>query len=300
VERAGLINDVITIARTGRVSYDIALPFLNHLRDENKLVIWNAALIELQYLNYMLMGENCYRQFQNFTHWLIENAIDTLGFYPIPNESRTSSELRIRILTIALYLSEKRAVAFARTQYENEFLIGNSTIPNDILSPILSSVIYNGGYVEFNTVLQRYYNEHNSLEKKRYLYSLGSTKLIYLLEELLQMILDSNKIRPEDRIVVISSVSANPLGKELAWDFVRENWHIFNIGGSYNPGNIIAAVAENFHSELRYREVEDFFKINKAQSSVSTVEQTLEKIRNNIYFVSHHVNDICNYLIKLY
>jgi len=129
---------------------------------------------------------------------------------------------------------------------------------------------------------------------------LGSTRLVYLLEELLQNILDSNKIRPEDRIVVISSVSANPIGRELAWDFIREHWDIFNIGGGYNPGNIIAAVAENFLTELRYREVEQFFLLNKAHSSERVVEQTLEKIRNNIYFVSHHVSDICNYLTTFY
>ena len=47
---------------------------------------------------------------------------------------------------------------------------------------------------------------------------------ISLLIRYLQYSIDPSKIRKQDAVSVISSIASNPIGRALAWDFVRAKW----------------------------------------------------------------------------
>jgi len=107
-----------------------------------------------------------------------------------------------------------------------------------------------------------------------------------------------SKIRSDDRSLAILSVALNPIGRDLAWDFLREHWDEYNSNGNYLPASVIAGVSQFFSHELRYQELETFFQKHKAVASERTIQQSLERIRNNIYFVDYHMKVLCRYLIN--
>jgi len=166
LDKAGLINDALVLARSGRVNYSIAFSFVSLLRNDTSLVTWNAALFELRYIDIMMYDQMCHMNFRNFTEWLIDSAYNYVGWEEIYNESRIKTGLRGRILSLALQTGHASSIQYAKSLYVEQFELGNYTIPNDLLIPILRSVIREGGPLEFNTILYKYYNEHNSIEKK--------------------------------------------------------------------------------------------------------------------------------------
>src|ERR1019366_4216292 len=65
--------------------------------------------------------------------------------------------------------------------------------------------------------------------------------------KLLQRTLDfaiSPDVRSQDSLNVITSVMRNPVGRELAWDFVRQHWPaIEKAGGPFASAQVVGATS---------------------------------------------------------
>jgi len=58
--RGQIIDDALDLARTGRLSYDIALAANSYLTNETELVPWEAAIGNMNYLERMLTRTSGY------------------------------------------------------------------------------------------------------------------------------------------------------------------------------------------------------------------------------------------------
>lgn len=113
--------------------------------------------------------------------------------------------------------------------------------------------------------------------------------------------LDKDKIKPQDTAQVIIDVARNVVGRPLAWKFIRENWNtILNLfgKGSFTMDELISETTCHFHSEFEFREVKDFFTNVNVGSGVQSVQQTLEKIRSNIFFKKNIERKVIEWLRK--
>lgn len=73
----------------------------------------------------------------------------------------------------------------------------------------------------------------------------------------------SNEVRSQDTVFVISSVASSKLGRELAWNYFKDNWDLFNerFKGAFLLVRLVKSLTENFASEEKAIEIDNFFKV---------------------------------------
>jgi len=94
------------------------------------------------------------------------------------------------------------------------------------------------------------------------------------------------EIRHQDISFPIGSVSSNPAGKLVAWEFVQKNWAFFdenfNRGGqNFVIGAIVSSVSSPFLTTEMADTVQAFFKEHPVPSAESSLRQSLETVRVN-------------------
>lgn len=107
-----------------------------------------------------------------------------------------------------------------------------------------------------------------------------------------------DEVRSQDSVFVIISVANNVLGRNLAWEFFKENWsELMNrYQGGFLLARLVKFITENFASEDMAQEVENFFKEHKSPGTERTVMQSLESIRRNASWLNRDIEAIKEFL----
>ncbi len=94
-------------------------------------------------------------------------------------------------------------------------------------------------------------------EERKYLEALTFTKLPWLLARFLESF-EGNLFRQYDFFDVIRQLSANPLGREIAWDYIRINRDDIISQYSYEDvriGRMLLDISATFENDFLYGEV---------------------------------------------
>ena len=120
--------------------------------------------------------------------------------------------------------------------------------------------------------------------------------------DLLALTLDralSDDVRVHDTISLVASVASNRLGRDMAWEFVKDNWDEFD--RRYGEGGFaimrLVSVISAFTTEERRAEVERFFKDNPTPAAERTVSQSLERIGVNAAWLERNRRDLADWLV---
>ena len=94
----------------------------------------------------------------------------------------------------------------------------------------------------------------------------------------------TDRVRSHEAIGVIVRTAGTRMGRDLAWQFLRDNWQ--EVDRRYGEGGFglmyIVEITSGFSSGDRLAEVEQFFTDNPTPAAERTVRQCLEKIRLNM------------------
>ena len=92
-------------------------------------------------------------------------------------------------------------------------------------STIYCQAVSNGDDEEWNFVWDRYNASNVGSEKRLFLSALSCSKEIWLLNKYLNMSLtEGSGIRKADGKIVISRIASNEIGRDLAFNFIRDKW----------------------------------------------------------------------------
>ena len=122
-----------------------------------------------------------------------------------------------------------------------------------------------GGDAAYDSVKQAYETEQDSPGvKNTLLRALGYAQSKELLQQTLEYSLSSN-VRRQDTVSVIVSVANNPMGGELAWDFFKANFDVFNErygSGGFAASSLVSATASAGVTDAFKEDVTSFFEAN--------------------------------------
>lgn len=120
-------------------------------------------------------------------------------------------------------VSEARSkfLAWASTPERNRLPLS----PPSLMEVIYCTAIREGNDREWNVAYRRYLASNLPSEKNVILSSLGCTTKPSLLSKYLEFILRNDSgIRKQDAAQVFEAVAKNPVGYQLAFTFLRNNW----------------------------------------------------------------------------
>lgn len=297
-DRAGLVNDVLVLARSELLDTSIALEFTSFLSEETDYTVWISALSELSYIGTMLSTESDYGLFEEFMQSLLTVVVDYVGWQSdsmdISSSDHNKSLLRASVLNLAVRYNLPSVIETALEKW-HAVKQENSFIAPDDRQAIYCAALKYGDATDYQFLFSRLLQTENAAERNRILYSLGCTREFYLLKNTLDISLDSSIVRAQDQRTAIGGVSANPLGRDLAWNFVQANFELFNSIG-FSLSSLITIVTSPFNDEFHLKEVETFFNMQEVYGANMAVERAKETISANIEWMRSNSPNVASWL----
>ncbi|KAL4707702.1 hypothetical protein ACJJTC_014883 [Scirpophaga incertulas] len=164
----------------------------------------------------------------------------------------------------------------AKIRFEKH-MSGAATLPADLRSACYRAVLAGADEPAFQRFLQLYRAADLHEEKDRVSRALGAVRDPHLLRRVLDFAV-SDEVRSQDTVFVIVSVAVSKNGRDLAWQFFKDNWQKFmdRYQGGFLLARLVKSTTENFASEASALEIEEFFRTHQSPGTERSVQQALE------------------------
>ncbi|GAB6019725.1 hypothetical protein CHUAL_001278 [Chamberlinius hualienensis] len=281
LDRLGLQNDLFAMVTSGQKSMVDYLKLLEAYVDEDNYTVWCSIGSSLSRLFTVLSHTDYYELLESFGRQLLAKVAEKVGWNPQKDEGHSIALLRPLILGRLGAYGDESVRNEARRRFDTH-VNKTAILPADLRSPVYSTVVSIGDQKTIDAAITLYREADLQEEKSRLLGALGSPKDVSLLRNVIDFAM-SDDVRSQDTITILASIGRNRFGRDLAWQFFKDNKDVFvkRYGSGYLLTLIIKYVTEGFASEEKAKEVESYFHENPLAGTERVVLQSLETIRLN-------------------
>eukprot|EP01125_Pyxidicula_operculata_P001519 TRINITY_DN11382_c0_g1_i1.p1 TRINITY_DN11382_c0_g1~~TRINITY_DN11382_c0_g1_i1.p1 ORF type:complete len:861 (-),score=234.44 TRINITY_DN11382_c0_g1_i1:165-2747(-) len=297
-DRVGIQNDAFALSKAGDIPLSQALQIALNYVNEVDFTTWSDLSQNLGSVGTLLSGTPAEPLFNKFILNLYKK-IGSLGWDPVPGEKDLNKILRAVVLGQLGDHGDQAVIDEAKKRFA-AFIKDRSTLSSDLAGVVFKLVMRNGGETEYNQMLEIYKTATQPEERIRALRSLGLATTPELINRALEFAL-SDDTRIQDIIYPFYSCSSTHAGREATWSFVKNNWDRIDkklTGSNMLFSRIISYTTQDFSSEEKAKDVEEFFKTHHAASTERTIQQSLESIRTNAQYLNRNISDVQSWLEK--
>ncbi|XP_022255971.1 endoplasmic reticulum aminopeptidase 1-like, partial [Limulus polyphemus] len=223
-DRANLLDDGFSLARTGMLNISIVLDMACYLQKERNYIPWATSFSHFQDLSFLVYNTPVYPVFQRYVVKLLHPLVVSLGWKD--EGSHMKKKLRSLALIEALYFGDKEVIAEGKKLFDSWKNNGTWIAPN-LQKSVYTAGIIGGGSEEWQYLWDYLQNSTIPSERSLLFDVLSASTNTELLKRFLEYSLDSTKIDPQDKYKVITRVANRPSGHHLARNFLFHNWKIF-------------------------------------------------------------------------
>ncbi|CAD7003786.1 unnamed protein product [Ceratitis capitata] len=296
LDRLGLIDDMFAMVQAGQASTAEVLKLIDSYRNETNYTVWTAITNSLANLHILISHTDLMEHFNRYGEKLYRPVAESLGWEVREGENHLDTLLRSLVLSRLVSFRCKDVIAEAQTRF-HAHADGSNPIPADLRSACYKAVLQDGDEKIFNEMLQLYRTTDLHEEQDRISRALGCIGNVDLLRKVIDFAM-SGEVRAQDSVFVIVAVAVNPKGRDMAWEFFKDNNQklLQQYQGSFLLTRLIKYLIENFASEERAVEVENYFKQNQFPGTERTVSQAVETIRLNANWLKRDLDSLTSYL----
>ncbi|MEE9593579.1 MAG: M1 family metallopeptidase [Thermoplasmata archaeon] len=300
LDRLGLQSDAYALMRAGYVPATLYLSLTQAFAGETDSTIWREIAANLGSFEVLIADEPYLPAFLTYVRRLFRPAAEAIGWDARPGEGHLEPLMRTAILGRLGWVEDQRTIREGLHRFE-----GYVADPTS-LSPDLRGVVYRiagqeGEEATYETLWRLERAAELSEEKIRFLNAVTRPREPKLLQETLHRSLLEEEVRIQDTIIMVAGVGANRYGRDLAWDFLRDNWEEFDrrySGVGHNLGRLVG-VADAFTTPQRAAEVEAFFEAHPAPAAKRRIQQALERIRLNGRWLEKNRKGLADWLAQV-
>ncbi|XP_037947541.1 puromycin-sensitive aminopeptidase [Teleopsis dalmanni] len=298
LDRLGLIDDMFAMCQAGQTSTAEVLKLIDSYRNETNYTVWTAITNSLSNLYILISHTELMDYFNIYGEKLYRPVADRLGWEAREGESHLDTLLRSLVLSRLVSFRCKDVINEAKKRFRNH-IDGTASIPADLRSTCYKAILQNGDESNFNEMLKLYRSTDLHEEQDRISRALGSMSDVVLLRKVIDFAM-SSEVRAQDSVFVIVAVAVNPKGRDMAWQFFKDNNQklLEQYQGGFLLARLIKYLIENFASEEKAIEVEKFFKTKQFSGTERTVSQAVETIRLNAAWLQRDLDSLTAYLTK--
>lgn len=302
-DRASLIQNVFQLVSVGKVRLDTALELSLYLSKETEIMAVTQGFGELVPL-YKLMEKRDMAALENQMKGYIVDLFRGLIDKQQWTDSGSVSErvLRSYLLLFSCVRNYEPCVTKA-TELFNKWKEsdGKMSLPVDITMAVF--VIGARSPEGWDFLLEKYRHSLQMSVKSRMKTAMAVSPLQDKLKWMMAESLRGEVMKTQDLPDVIVSVSKNPHGYKLAWDFLRANWHTlvkkFDLGSS-TVSYLVTGVTNQYSTREMLDEVKGFFSslTEETGSEMRCIRQTYETIEDNIRWMDTNLPVLQAWLVK--
>ena len=296
-DRLGLQNDAFALARAGYLDPGRPLALAPSYRNETDYTVWADLSENLRAYDILLSHQSCHESFRAYARSLYQTIHADLGWDARPGESHLTKLLRPMVIGLLGRYGDPQVNAEALRRFDQGVRDATPVAP-DLRMAVYGQVVESRGLEGYEAVLKVYREAELHEEKNRCLRALGCSADPDLLRRTLDFSL-SEEVRGQDTPLAVAGVAMNPLGRDLAWDFLREKWAEFDQRygqGGFIIARIVSITTEDFTTLEKAAEVEAFFESHPAPAAARTVRQSLERVRSNALWLERDGEAIAGWL----
>lgn len=296
LDRLGLHDDLFALVQNGSIKTVESLKLIDAYVNEDNFTVWSSISGSLGKLKNILSHTDLGDKFNAFGRHLFSPLAKKLGWETKDKETHLETLLRSLVLSrLVSFNCEKTCEEAKKRFYLHKE--GKQILPADLRMTCYKGVLQNADEKVYNEMLDLYRSTDLHEEKDRISRALGSIQNAALLQKVIQFAM-SEEVRAQDAVFVIASVAVNPVGRDLSWNYFKENWKILldQYSGGFLLTRLVKHVSENFASEEKALEVEKFFKSHEFPGAERTVQQSIESVRLNAAWLNRDIAEIREYL----
>ncbi|XP_043237159.1 puromycin-sensitive aminopeptidase-like [Amphibalanus amphitrite] len=297
LDRNSLVDDLFALVQAGDSSTVDFLRLARSFVDEDEFTVWSCLLSSLRRLWPLLQHTEMLEPFHAYCRQLLRTIHKRLGWQQREGEGHMTTLLRPMVIAHLVSFNDQPTLAEAERLFRAH-QEGTGTLHADLRSAAYRAVLKRGGKAEFDMMLKLYREAEMLEEKNRIAHALGSIPDPELLTSVLEFAL-SDEVRAQESVFVMISVSANRLGHELTWDFYKRNCQI--LCDRYKGrllAQLVKSLTEDFTTEERALEVEQFFVEHPHPGAERSILQSLETIRLNAAWLQRDRQALSEYLAQ--
>ncbi len=297
IDRLGIQNDAFALSRAGIIPATDFLTIAEAYRQENNAPVCADLSSNLGGLDNLLSDEAYYGNFQAFSRSIFQQVAAQVGWDAKPEETHMDALLRSTVLNHVGGCNDEDALREAASRFA-AYVDDPTGVSPDIRGIVFRLAAKNGARDEYDTMWQLRAETPLQEEKVRFLYGLTSFEQQSLLEETLNRSL-GDEVRVHDTVSVITLVAGNTNGRNLAWQFLKDNWK--ELDRRYGEGGFaimrLVGIASAFTTLEMREDVERFFTDHPAPGAERTVRQALERIQLNAAWLDRNREELANWFV---
>ena len=294
-DRLGVQNDAYALSRAGLLPVTQFLSLAQAYKNEDDASVWSDLASNLRDIEQLISDEAIHPAYQGFAREIFGPAARKIGWEPKSGEGHLDALLRSTVLSQAGSYHDPGVTAQASERFQ-KYLQDRETLAPNLRGVVFALAAQSGGKDVYDQIWGLEGETDLAEEKIRLLMSLTRFQRPELLNSTLADSL-SAKVRSQDSITLVAGVAANPKGRDLAWEFVKDNWAEFDRrygGGGFGLMRLVS-ICSHFNSQEKADEVDSFFAEHPAPAAERTIRQALERVRLNIKWLEQNRQELTDW-----
>ena len=242
-DRLGIQNDAYALSRAGLLPVTQFLELAGSYSGETDASVWSDLASNLRDIEQLIAGEPVHPAYQRFGRELFGPAARRAGWTPRPGDGHLDSLLRSTILGQSGSYNDPETLAQATDLFQR-YLSDPEAVHPDLRGVVFSLAAQAGDRATYDQLWGLEERTNLQEEKIRLLLAMSRFQDVGLLNDTLERAL-SSRVRSQDTITVVAGVAANPVGRDPAWEFVKNNWAEFDRrygGGGFGLMRLVSIV----------------------------------------------------------
>ena len=294
-DRLGVQNDAYALSRAGLLPVTQFLSLAQAYKNEDDASVWSDLASNLRDIEQLISDEAIHPAYQGFAREIFGPAARKIGWEPKSGEGHLDALLRSTVLSQAGSYHDPGVTAQASERFQ-KYLQDRETLAPNLRGVVFALAAQSGGKDVYDQIWGLEGETDLAEEKIRLLMSLTRFQRPELLNSTLADSL-SAKVRSQDCVTLVAGVAANPKGRDLAWEFVKDNWAEFDRrygGGGFGLMRLVS-ICSHFNSQEKADEVDSFFAEHPAPAAERTIRQALERVRLNIKWLEQNRQELTDW-----
>ncbi len=295
IDRLGLLDDAFALARAGYWKTSSAMRMLEAYRSEQDYSVWLAIAGVWATQNNQLAREKCHPKVIAAAREMFAPLGSEMGWEKRPQDGHPQMLLRALAIRHLGGYGDPETIDEARNRLKH-FLKKGELDPN-LRMGVFTLVAENGDAQDWEDLKKIYRKTDLQEERTRVLRAAGHFHDKAVIQEVLEFAL-SEQVRFQDTWIVLASAGTHPLGRTLAWRFLKKNWKTFlerYHGGGLNLLTRLISISSGFATRAEMQDAEKFLRAHRAPGIERAVNKSLERIRSNVRWVERDRKDLQQY-----
>ena len=296
-DRLGVQNDAYALSRAGMISATDFLAIAEAYKGEDNAPVCADLSSNMGGMDTLVWEESFYNGFQAFSRSIMLETAAKIGWDARPGEGHLDTLLRSTVLNHMGGADDEDTLREAAARF-SAYADDPANVSPDIRGTVFALAAKKGDRSTYDAMWDMRAKATLQEEKVRFLYGLTSFEQPELLQDALNRSL-GDEIRAHESVSLISLVAGNRSGRDLAWQFLKDNWA--QLDRRYGEGDFalmrLVSITSGFTTLDMREDVEQFFADHPAPGAERTIRQSLERIQLNNAWLERNREELAAWFV---